>query len=211
MIAEDHPVMLVGLATMLDEIDNFKIIGLAENGKKLIELIKNNEPQVAIVDLEMPVLDGFITIERLTKEFPKVKTVVFSCHNEKSIINEVIKLGARGYLTKDVEFKKIVETINQIHNDGYYFEREISKMVIGNCFKQKINQLHIASIGFTNRELEILELVCKEETNSKIADKLNISISTVDFHRRNILKKTKLSSAIGLVKFAIKSGIYNGN
>jgi DNA-binding NarL/FixJ family response regulator len=84
-------------------------------------------------------------------------------------------------------------------------------MVIDTSFKQKINQLQIAEIGFTKRELEVLELVCKEDTNPKIAIKLNISVDTVDFHRRNILKKTKLSSAIGLVKFAIKSGIYNGN
>jgi DNA-binding NarL/FixJ family response regulator len=211
MIADDHPVMLEGLANMLNEVDNFKIIGLAENGKKLIDLIKIYEPHIAIIDLEMPVLDGFSTIERLTKEFPNVKTVVYSCHNEKSIIKELIKLGARGYLTKDVEFKKIVETIIQIQNEGYYFDPEFSRMMIDNCFKQKITQLQIASIGFTKRELEILELVCKEETNSKIADILNVSISTVDFHRRNILKKTKLSSAIGLVKYAIKSGIYNGN
>jgi DNA-binding NarL/FixJ family response regulator len=211
MIAEDHPVMREGFANMLSDIENFKIIGLAENGKKLIDLIKIDQPHIAIIDLEMPVLDGFSTIERLTKEFPDVKTIVYSSHNEKSIVKELIILGARGYLTKETAFEKIVEIINQIQNEGYYFDSEISKMVIDTSFKKKINRLQITEIGFTKRELEILELVCKEETNSKIADILNVSISTVDFHRRNILKKTKLSSAIGLVKYAIKSGIYNGD
>lgn len=211
MVAEDHPVMREGFANMLNEIENFKIIGLAENGQKLIDLIKINQPHIAIIDLEMPVLDGFSTIERLTKEFPDVKTIVYSSHNEKSIVKELIILGARGYLTKETAFEKIVEIINQIQNEGYYFDSEISKMVIDTSFKKKINRLQITEIGFTKRELEILELVCKEETNSKIADRLNVSINTVDFHRRNIYKKANKSSAIGLVKYAFKIGLYNGD
>ena len=99
MIAEDHPVMRQGFANMLESIENFKVVGTAENGKKLIDLIKKIQPDIAIIDLEMPVLDGFSNIERLSKEFPNVKTIVYSSHNEKSIIKELIILGARGYLT----------------------------------------------------------------------------------------------------------------
>ena len=211
MIAEDHPVMRDGFASMLDKVENFKVIGIAENGEKLISLIKKTQPDIAFIDLQMPVLDGFDTIKILTKEFPNVKSIVYSSYNEKYLTTELIVLGARGYISKDIDFDEIVLMINKIQIEGFYFDAEMSKLVINSSFKQKLNQLQISEIGFTKRELEVLELVCKEETNSKIADKLNISISTVDFHRRNILKKTKLSSAIGLVKFAIKSGIYNGN
>ena len=211
MIAEDHPVMRQGFANMLEDIENFKVIGVAENGKKLIDLIKKNQPDIAIIDLEMPVLDGFSTIEILSKEFPKVKSIVYSSHNEKTIIKELIILGARGYLTKEIDFDKIVEIINKIQNEGFYFDSTISKMVIDSSFRKKLNQLQIEEIGFTKRELEVLELVCQEYSNSKIAVKLNISENTVDSHRRNIYKKANKSSAIGLVKYAIKTGLYHGD
>lgn len=211
MIAEYHPVLRQGFANMLEEIENFNVIGTAENGKKLIDLIKRNQPDIAIIDLEMPVLDGFSTIEILSKEFPNVKTIVYSSHNENTIIKELIILGARGYLTKEIDFDKIVEIINKIQNEGFYFDSTISKMVINSSFKQKLNQLQISEIGFTKRELEVLELVCQEYSNPKIAVKLNISEDTVDFHRRNIYKKANKSSAIGLVKYAIKIGLYKGD
>ncbi|MDX2174259.1 MAG: response regulator transcription factor [Bacteroidota bacterium] len=206
-IAEDHPILLNGLAGLLEAVDNFKVIALAENGQVLLEKVAFNPPDIAIIDLEMPVLNGFKTIEFLSKEFPKVKSIVCSMHYNKVIAKNLILIGARGYLPKNADIDKVIETINEVHNDGFCFDENISKLVMDESFRLQLNKIEIDEIGLTERELEILKLVCTEKTNPLIAEELNISIDTVDFHRRNILKKTKLKSAVGLVKYAIDKGL----
>ena len=209
MIADDHPVLSHGLATMLGEEGIFDVIGIAKNGKELLDLVKKKVPDIAIIDIEMPVLNGLSTIERLTKEFPEVRSIAYTTHNEKSLINELIILGARAFLPKNIDFDKMLTILHKVKNDGYFFDTITSKRLIESSFKLKLYQSQIEQIGMSDRELEILKLVCEEKSNLVIANSLNISVDTVDYHRRNIYKKTKASTVIGLVKYAIKYGIAN--
>ncbi len=207
LLADDHPALLAGLASLLNSVENFNIIGLAQNGQILLDRVKLMPPDIAIIDLEMPVLDGFKTIEILSKEFPKVKSIVYSSHYDKYIAKELIMLGARGYLPKNADIEVMVSVINEVYDDGFCFDTNISKLIMDTSFRQNLYKLEIEQIGLKDRELEILKLICDEKTNPKIAEQLGISIDTVDYHRRKILKKTKLKSAIGLVKYAINKGL----
>ena len=206
-IADDHPLILGGLASMINVVSEFKLIGQAKHGQELIDLVISSPPDIVITDLEMSVLDGSKTIEILNKDFPKVKSIVCSMHYDRFIAKELILRGARAYLPKNVDLDKFIETIIDVYKNGFCFDENISKLVMDASFKNELNKMELAEIGLTERELEVLKLICEEKTNPKIAEQLEISVDTVDFHRRNILKKTKLKSALGIVKYAIHKGL----
>ncbi len=207
MLADDHPLLLKGVASILSEVKGFYITGLAENGQKLLELVKQNPPHIAIIDLEMPVLNGFKTLEALNTNFPSVKSIIYSSYYDKYIARELIISGARGYLAKHVDMDKFINTILKVHAGGYCMDAVVCKMVLDISFKRELYKREVKLIGLSERELQILKLICNEKTNAAIATELNLSIATIDFHRRSIYKKTNTGSIVGLIKYAINVGL----
>ena len=208
MLADDHPAMLSGLASLLLEaLPNIKIIGLAQNGEVLLNLIKLNEPDIVLLDLEMPVMDGFEALDKISFNYPNVKSIIFSTHYEDAFKNELILSGARSYLPKNADVDVLIETINKVYTEGYFFESTISKQLISKSFQRKFYEDEWKKIGLTKRELEVLKLICDEKSNIKIAELLAISVNTVDFHRKNIYEKANTTSVIGLVKYAVRVGL----
>jgi len=205
MFADDHPVFLKSVTSLFKSQTNFNILGLAANGQELLDLVKHKQPDVAIIDLEMPVLDGFKTIEALNVNFPTVKSIIYSTHYERFIAKELILLGARGYISKSVDIDVFVDTIINVYNNGYCIDACTSKYILASGFKLEIQKLQFKQIGLSNKESKILQLICQEKTNATIANELKVSVSTIDFHRRNIYKKTNKNSIVGLVKYAINN------
>ena len=206
-MAEDHHSAREAYVAVLSDEENFNVIGQAANGFELIKLIEIKEPDVVLVDVEMPVMDGFRTITILKERFPKVKPIVLTMHEESYYVAQLILCGARAYLPKSCSINDLVLTINKVYTDNFYFNEALSRLIVSTSFKEQKFQQQLRHINLSEREIEVLRLVCDEKSAKDIALKLSITIDTVNTHRRNIYAKTNSSTLIGLIKFALKNGI----
>jgi two-component system, NarL family, response regulator DegU len=207
MMAEDHHSAREAYVAVLSDEENFNVIGQAANGFELIKLIEVKEPDVVLVDVEMPVMDGFKTITTLKERFPKVKPIVLTMHEESYYVAQLILCGARAYLPKSCHIEDLVLAINKVHTEGFYFSDALSRIIVSTSFKDLKFQKQLRHIDLSEREIEVLRMVCDEKSTKHIALKLGITSDTVNTHRRNIYAKTNSSSLIGLIKFALKNGI----
>lgn len=206
-MAEDHNSARQAYVALLKDEKNFSILGDAGNGLDLLKLMEKREPDIVLTDLEMPVMNGYQLLETIKEKYPKVKVIVLSMHEESYYVSDLILRGASAYLPKRCDIGDIVFTINQVYNDGYYFTKPVSKIIVSNSMSDKNYRPYYEELGFTVRELEILKLICEEKSNKEIADMLDISLSTVDYHRQSIYRKAQATTVVGLVKYAIKNGI----
>jgi DNA-binding NarL/FixJ family response regulator len=207
MMAEDHHSAREAYLSILQDEANFEITGAAANGLELIKLVEKNEPDVVIVDVEMPVMDGFKTIIELKRRFPKVKPVVLTMHEETYYVAQLILCGARAYLPKSCHIEDLVLAINKVQADGFYFNEVLARVVVASSFKDRNFQKNMRHIDLSEIEIKVLKYVCDEKSNSEIAKLMQLSISTIQQHRRNIYQKTHSATLVGLIKFAIKNGI----
>lgn len=208
MIADDHNLGRQAFADFLESnCDNIKVIGQAANGQELLELVKRKKPDIVILDLEMPVLSGHQTLTVLTKRYPKIKTIIFSTHYNEFFISELMIAGACGYLSKSCVAEEMFETINKVYNEGFYFNNSVSRQVVTTLIDDKKLQYLVSEKILSEREIEVLQQICSEKQGKEIADALQISENTVQYHKKNIYNKTQADSLVGLVKYAIRTGI----
>jgi DNA-binding NarL/FixJ family response regulator len=207
MMAEDHHSAREAYVAVLSDEENFNVIGQAANGFELIKLIEQKEPDIVLVDVEMPVMDGFKTITALKERFPNVKPIVLTMHEESYYVAQLILCGARSYLPKSCHIEDLVLAINKVYTEGFYFSDALSRIIVSSSFKDIKFQQQLRHIDLSVREIEVLRMVCDEKPTKHIALKLGITTDTVNTHRRNIYAKTNSSSLIGLIKFALKNGI----
>jgi DNA-binding NarL/FixJ family response regulator len=207
MLADDHHSARQAYARIIADEENFKVTGQASNGKELIGLIENAAPDIVLLDLDMPVMNGVETLKVLNAKYPNVKAIILSMHNEQYYISELLIAGACAYLPKNCDIQDLITTINKVYNDGFYFNKALSKLIVSTSMKNKSFDSIIAQLSLTQREIDILKHVCNERTNKQIAELLDISVDTVDFHRKSIYRKTNSKSIVSLVKYAIRNGI----
>ena len=202
LIADDHMIVVEGLKNLLKETDKIFVMGEASNGKEVLEKLKHNQVDVLILDLQMPEMNGMAVIEKVKKLYPTTKILVLSSHSDSDTINKIIDL-VDGYLIKNTIYKELVYAINELANGEIYFGEEVLKIHFKS--KRKKNK-SIQEARLTKREIDILKLIGMEHTTFQIAEKLNIASSTVETHRRNLIKKAGVKNSLGLVKFAIAKG-----
>jgi len=200
LLADDHPLIRAGFKTLLGKSEQFEIVGEAENGKELIEMANALIPDIILSDINMPVMNGLDALERLSKQQPTIKFVMLSMHEEREYILNAIKIGASGYLLKNIERIELERAINTIYNGGKYFSPAITNILAESIHKPEVSE----SYEITPREKEVLELVANGNSTKQIADQLGISIRTVESHRINMLKKMKVSNTAELIKKAIE-------
>ena len=211
-IADDQSLFREGLANLLRSNPGYEVVAQAENGKVLLEYLSKLEtlPDIVLVDMNMPVMNGVELNAVLHKSYPAVKVIILSVHGEERYMSKMIEAGACGYLKKNCETAELFATINDTHQIGFHFNIDALN-AMRNAAKYRrqglknINNIHI---DLTERELLILKMICDEMTNPEISEKLFISTRTVDGHRSNLLTKTGCKNTAGLVIFAIKHGIY---
>lgn len=209
VIADDHSLIRQGYRSILEKINDFEVVAEAENGKDLLDVIHLHQPDIAIVDIEMPVLNGMESIMQMKKLSLKVKPIVLSMHFSEHYISEVILSGACAYLTKNSAVDEVIETIRKVYQDGFYFNHRISKKVLDSVAKSKKLEQSQESPVLSSREIEVLKQICAGHKNKDIAKLLNITINTVDFHRNNIFEKSGANNIVQLVKYAIRNGFAN--
>ncbi len=205
MLAEDHQLVREAFTCLLNDEPGIAVTGSAANGKELLELLKVDEPDLVLLDIDMPVMNGRQTLEVIKKRFPNVKVMMLSLHNEPGYINEFMANGANGYLNKNVAIETLFKAIRAVHNEGVYFNKEISDALLNGLKKEKGVHPFFDEHPLTPKELIVLKELCAGKTNKLIADVLHVSINTIDFHRGNIYIKTKCKNVADLVKYAIKN------
>lgn len=206
VLGEDHPVVRQGYVALLNEHPRIRVIAEAGNGKELVELVKKSDVDVVITDLEMPVMSGDEAFLIIRQRFPHIKVIVLSMYYEKSLIVNFISKGARAYLGKGCDIQELEKAICAVHDTGHYFNEE-SSLAMCNELKGKFSYMAFTKLSLTEREVEILKLLCEDKSNKEIGMRLNIETRTVDFHRQNIYKKTNCKKPAGLALYAVKNGI----
>ncbi|MDB5145552.1 MAG: response regulator transcription factor [Mucilaginibacter sp.] len=208
-IADDHKIFRNGLKAMLEDCPDFKLLIEASNGKELIGQLATHTPDVILMDIKMPEMDGMQTTTHIHQHFKQIKVLALSMHNEDKYIVDMMKAGASGYLLKNAEPEEIIEAISTVHHKGFYFNEHLSVTLI----KQLVGPGSYADaagqqqVDLNDREIEVLRLVCQEHSNQEIADKIFLSVRTVEGYRARLFEKTGSKNLVGLVIFAIKKGI----
>lgn len=200
ILADDHPLIREGFKSLLGKNDTFEIVGEAETGKELIDLVSVTSPDIILVDITMPQLNGLDAIEQLRKEYPLLKCMVLTMHEEREYILKALKNGAHGYVLKNIERAELERAIHAVYNGQKYFSSVVMS-ILAESVGKKENAVYP---DITPREKEVLELVAGGRSTKQIADKLNISIRTVESHRINMLKKFDVSNTAELIKRAIE-------
>ncbi len=203
-IVDDHQVILDGLRRMLDNNSEIEVIGQAMNGPDCLEELKSSPADVAIVDINLPGMDGLELCKAIRKQNPATKVLTLTTYNEVSFITRIIKNGASGYLLKNTDKDELIEAIKTVHNNEQYLSHEVKEKLIASSFG-KDESSFIPKL--TRREKEVLKLIIDELTTKEIALKLFISDATVETHRLHLLNKLGARNTAGLVKVALQKGL----
>lgn len=208
VLADDHRIFRDGLKSLLSENQNFEIIGEACSGIELLQLLKSIQPNVVIMDISMPGMTGIEALKEITKLYPQLNVILLSMHtNEEFIINS-IKLGAKAYLPKDISKEELFEAVQEAYLGNEYYCKLVSENFMKNFMKRSISEQNlIENEELTPREIEILRLAASGIGNKDIADKLFISVKTVDAHKNHIMQKLKLKNTAEMVLYAVKNKI----
>lgn len=207
-LADDHQVLIDGMRTLLHTVSDFEVIGFSLDGSTLYDDVTNNKTDILILDISMPKKDGIEVIKEFSKKGYPCKVIILSSYDDLKIIQETMKLGVSGYLTKQCAGENIVEAIRAVANGEEYFCNLVREKIFNAAIKDhaKLNkQIPIVDSILTERELEIIILIALEHSGKEISEKLFISTNTVETHRKNIMKKLKAKNSISLVKFALKN------
>ncbi len=204
LIADDHPIFRSGLRQLIEGEKNIKIIGEADNGEKALEIIREKNPDIAILDLDMPKMTGLQVLKNLKEESTKV--IFLTMYAEEDIFDEAMNLGIKGYVLKDSAVNDIIECISTVSDGNYYISPSVSNFLINR--RKKLRELRDsvpALDNLTATEKKILKFISENKTSREIANVLFLSPRTIENHRANISNKLNLKGSHSLVKFAIEN------
>jgi DNA-binding NarL/FixJ family response regulator len=203
IIADDHNLFIDGLKLLLkDEVD-MHLVEIANDGKELLSILPSCKADIILLDINMPVLNGLDTVKYIKQSFPLLKTIILSTYNDEHLIEKAKSLGVNGYLLKTTNKEELLQTIRLVYNGQACFPYRQPKTE--NEFDDK--DQFLKQFNLTKREYEILQLIKNNHTNQQIADKLFLSIYTVETHRKNIMQKFNLKSPVALFKFISENNI----
>lgn len=193
-IAEDHQALIDGMKVFLEYETDLLIVGEANNGDRLLDIVRSKKPDVVLTDIRMPVMDGITAARLIKKEFPQCKIIAFSMFEQEEAIQQMQEAGASGYILKNSSLKNVLEAIRTVHRGETYFDNGITKT----------EKKDTDEVPLSKREKEILRLVGEGKTSQEIADALFIGKTTVDTHRKNILKKLNLQGKSELMRYSME-------
>ena len=203
LLADDHPVVRQGFKMILDAQPDMEIVGEAGNGREAVELAESLKPDVVVMDVAMPELNGIEATRRVAASVPHARVVALSMHKDSVYVLEVLRAGARGYLLKDSGANDLVAAVRAVAQGEGYLSPGVSDAVLDDYRKHVTNPIDLLS----SREREVLQMLAEGKTNKEIAGVLNLSVYTVDAHRGRIMEKLNLHSINDLVRFAVRNGM----
>lgn len=210
LIADDHPLIAEGIKNIFEGLDDFSIIATVGNGKEALAIIEKQPVDIALLDINMPEMDGITCAKNIIANHQEVKVVMLSMYQEASITTQLMRLGVKGYMLKTISSDELIMALHIIYKGKEYFNLEVTKHLISENNSESFNQLPNQSLlvhQLTEREKEIITFISKGLTNNQIGEKLHISGRTVDSHRTNIMKKLDLHNVASLIRFAFQNGL----
>jgi len=206
IIVDDHKLVTDCISLFLKGANPIEVIGVAHSGKEILEVLKKTKPDVLLLDISMPEMTGIEVAMAVKKKYPEINILILSMHADYVNISDAIDAGADGYVLKDVSSEELVLAIKTVSTGKNYFQSAISDEIVKNYANKKQKNSGLL-LQLTRRELEVLQLFAEGFNNSEIADKLFLSVRTIESHKNHILQKTNLKNSVELIKFAIKNKI----
>ena len=207
LLADDHKITRQGLRSLLDKQSDMEVVAEAEEGRTAVRLVRELLPDVVIMDVSMPDLNGMEAARQITREFDDVRIVALSMHSDSLFVTEMLKSGALGYLLKDCAFEELALAIRAVVAGKTYLSPSISGVVVDN-YLHRLSKADFSTLEvLTSREREVLQLLAEGKSTKQIALKLHISVKTVETHRRQIMNKLDIHTVAELTKYAIRKGL----
>jgi len=208
LIADDHKIMLAGLRSLLEKQADFEVVGEAENGRKAVQMVQEKTPDVVVMDVSMPDLNGMEATTQIIESLPETKVIALSMHSDKRFVMGMLRAGASGYLLKDCASQELANAIFQVAGGKKYLSPEITGVIIDNVLQGgSSEELTTVSSVLSAREREVLQLIAEGWSTKQIASHLYVSIKTIETHRRQIMKKLDLHNIADLTKYALREGL----
>jgi len=207
LLADDHGIMRAGLRSLLDKEPDMEVVAEAENGRRTVQLARKLSPDVVVIDVTMPDLNGIEATRQILSEVSNVKVLALSMHSDEQFVVEMLTAGASGYLLKDCAVDELCTAIRAVVANQTFLSSEIANVVVKDYLRRlSINDFSPGSV-LTSREREVLQLVAEGKTSKQIASLLHVSVKTVEAHRQQIMDKLGIRSVAELTKYAIRKGI----
>ena len=211
LLADDHKIIREGLHSLIDKQPDMEVIAEAENGYAAVNLARELTPDIVLMDVSMPDLNGIEATRQILTESKKTKIIALSMHSDSLFVSEMLKNGATGYLLKDCAFEELTQAIRSVEEGNTYLSPAISDVIVNNYLHQMATGASKKPDILTNREREVLQLMAEGKSTKRIALKLHVSIKTIETHRRQIMNKLNIHSIAELTKYAIRKGLTSLN
>lgn len=203
IIVDDHTLFRNGLRILLNTLEDYQVIGEASNGKQFLELLEKDVPDLVLLDINMPVMDGIEAATIAQKQYPELKIITLSMYGEEDYYYKMVNAGVKGFVLKNSDIKEVKTALDVVYDGGSFFSSELLQNLVNSLKSTSKSKESHAELS--EREMEILILICQGLSNQEIGDKLFISKRTVDKHRANILEKSESKNTAQLVVYAIKN------
>ena len=211
LLAEDHTIVRKGLCALLEKEVDINVVAEAENGREVIEKVQDTKPDVVVMDIGMPILNGIETLRQLKKGYPEIKVIILTVHTSEEYVLQALKFGASGYLVKKAAPSDLVAAIHEVYKGKSYLSTSISRTLIDEYLRQGVilssNDKSSDEKKLTSRQSEVLQLLAEGYTNRETAKILSVSIKTVETHRAQIKKRLNIKKTAGLVQYALQKGL----
>lgn len=208
LIVDDHAILRDGIRSLLQSQDGISVVGEAGNGKEALDRVRQLSPDIVLMDVAMPEMDGIQATEKIKNNYPDVKVLILTQHDNWEYIDPLVQAGASGYVLKRSGGRDVVSAIRQVHEKGAFLEAQVAQKVLSG-YSRSERDLSEEEPSLTARELEVLQLVCEGKTNKEIARELFISPKTVSVHRSNIMSKLGVSSSYELFRYLAKNKLFD--
>jgi DNA-binding NarL/FixJ family response regulator len=210
IIADDHQMFIDGIRSALSGNETIQVIATANNGRQLLDLLEQETADVLLLDINMPELNGIEAARAIRKKFPEIRIIMLSMYLEKQMIEELVRIGASGYILKNTGMKELEQAILTVAMGKTHFSGDVTLKMMGaqttDTYTENMLPGKEETPGLTDREIEVLKLIAREHTTPEIAEKLFISAYTVETHRKNLIRKLNVKNIAGLVKYAVQQG-----
>ena len=209
LLAEDHRIVREGFRSLLNHERDIEVVGEAENGRQAIAMVKKLRPAVVVIDIAMPLLNGLEATRQIRKDFPDSKVIILSAHSDDAYVDQVIELGAAGFLLKQNSSHDLAAAIREVQKGNNFFSPAVSKRLSSRNQKSmdREGNLKKKNNRLSSREVEVLQLIAEGKPNKQVAEELGVSFKTVDKHRQHLMSKLNIHDVAGLTRYAISTGI----
>jgi two-component system, NarL family, nitrate/nitrite response regulator NarL len=205
LLADDHPVVLKGFNACLARVETIKVVGEAANGQEALRLAFELMPDVVLMDVDMPQMNGLTATELLSKQLPGVRVLIVSMHGESDLIMRVLQCGAQGFVLKQAPTEDLIKAIETVHGGGVYFSPDVARTALNRFVRGESNGT--GTFPISNREREVLIAIANGLSNKEIASRLGVGVRTVETHRERIMRKLGIHTIAGLTRFALQKGL----